>query len=236
MAIKRNKDGKFAANPGGRMAPTASRIPGKRGPQPGTKQNPESGRAIAARERRERRLEAVTAIIRDDIANHSKLGYSTLSSEQIAELLPADVSTSPASVRASIAQLIKEKRLVRATRRMAGIPGEPAWSQWTRNALALPDANVRATKSVLRQEAEVAERHHRYVTTGKGRWRRKRLKDQNSDVAIVARENTPSAIKIGEVETIAGQLAAERKQGRFRAAERYTGTVDLGNRQRNDAC
>lgn len=218
MTIKRDKTGKFAAN-GGRTAPQASRIPGKRGPKPGSTQSPKSARSVAARERRERRLEAITEIIRDDIlSNHSKIGYSTLSSEQISERLPAEAAASPASVRAAIAQLIKDKRLVRATRRMAGEPGEPAWSQWTRNSLALPDASVKATKSVLRQEAEVAERHHRYVTTGKGRWKRKRLKDQNSDTAIVARENTPSAIKIDEVETIAEQLSAERKHGRFRAA------------------
>lgn len=223
MAIKRGKDGKFQAN-GGRKAPTASNgIPGKPGPKPGARQNPESKRAVAARERKARRLDAVREVILEDIRTNRQRGYSLLSSADISVRLSKradadEVAAKPASVRAAIAELIKDKRLVRATRRMAGEPGEPAWSQWTRNAIALPDADVKGTKSVLRQESDVAQRHLNYVTSGAGRWRRKRVEAQNTDVAIVARENTPSAIKLDEVETIAEMLSRETRSGRFTAA------------------
>ena len=206
MPTKRASNGQFQAN-GGKQVPTVSTAPrGKPGPSKGTKQNPESGRLRAAEARREARREAVREVILEDIRASSR-GYSLLSSGDIANRLKqredADqLAASPASVRSAIAQLISSKRLVRATRRMAGEPGEPSWSQWTRNAVALPDASVGGARHVLAQEAEVAERHARFVQRRPG---------------ASPRINTPSAVSPAELETIAEQLARENRVGRFAA-------------------
>lgn len=207
MPTKRSsKTGQFQAN-GGRQVPTASTAPrGKPGPAVGTKQNPESGRARAAEARREARREAVREVILEDI-RASRHGYSNLSSGDIAARLSqredaAELAASPASVRSAIAQLISSKRLVRATRRMSGERGEASWSLWTRNSVALPDASVGGARHVLAQEAEVAERHARFVQRRPG---------------ASPRINTPSAVSPAELETIAEQLAREAQPGRFAA-------------------